>query len=712
MKLVLAEKPSVARDIARVLGATQSEKIGILTYYKNTEYIVSNFRGHLVGLAMPEIYDISLKKWQLDTLPINPKKWIFTPNYECEAHIKAVSKLMNAKEVDTIISATDAGREGELIFRYVYNFATCKKPVKRLWISSLTDESIKQGLKNLLDNAEKESLYQAGDARSKADWLIGMNLSRLYSILYNTKLSVGRVQTPTLNMVVTRDEEIKGFSKAKYYTLSLDNGAEFYDKDGDNTFTENTKAEKIASECNSQTIQVSSVETKEKSENRPLLYSLTSLQKDANEKLGYSANKTLVALQGLYEKKLTTYPRTDSDHITDDMKETVENVVKALDFYDPQRISKLQKTGLNLDKRVVDNSKVSDHHAVIPTKEIYKLNKTNLELEEKAIAELVIKRFLIALDMPYIYSETEYIFQVSDYQFKLLNKSPVKLGWREYELEKDKENGKDKLNLSKEKAIVIYKKGEVIKAKASVIEKETKPPKTFTESTLLSAMENISKRIEDKTKREFVKKSGLGTPATRANIFEELLKKGFIERKDKKIISTASGREFIKLLPENVKSVELTADMESRLSDIEKGKTTELEVLTEINKFIMERIMAEKDVKHTNLGGDRPKKVSLGKCPECGGEVYEGEKNFYCANRKTDGTGCTFGIWKNDKFWENKKKKLTSTTIKNILATKKVLIEDFKSEKTGKVYSAFVSIEKVQVNGKTYHNFKMEFPKG
>jgi DNA topoisomerase-3 len=587
----------------------------------------------------------------------------------------------------------------------------CRKPYKRLWISSLTDESIELGLKKLLDGREKEGMFQAGDVRNKADWLIGINLSRLYSIYHNARISVGRVQTPTLNMIVHRDTEIATFKKSKYFVLGLDNGAVYVSDNEDEKIIDRQKAEQLSQEC-SGVFAVISAETKEKQEQRPFLFSLTSLQKQANDKLGFSAQQTLDALQKLYEKKLTTYPRTDSDHLTEDMKSQVADTVQTLEFYDDKRVKSLLAQGLNLDKRVIDNAKVSDHHAVIPTKDVKKYPSMSLTDDETAVLKLVIERFLTALDKPYIYIETTYFFQKGQNKFKLTGRVPVSLGYRKFSTPEkpEKDDNKDE-----NKKIPHYEKGQEITAKCACTEKETTPPKPFTESSLLSAMENISRKIDDKSKAEFVKERGLGTPATRAGIFEELVKNGLVERKSKNILSTEQGRKIISLLPDRVKSVELTADMEEKLADIECGKATSNAVLTEFVKYISTQIATEKEQKHEDLNGAglpnngaTNAKNALGKCPECGADIIEGEKNYYCTGYKS---GCKFTLWKNDKFWENKGKKLTATIVKTILAKGKIK-QTFHSEKSGKDYDCFVKVVKKDVGGRVYFNFEMEFEKG
>lgn len=465
MKLVVAEKPSVARDIAAVIGA--DEKVnGAL---KGNGYIVTSARGHLVRLKDPTEYDERYQKWALNDLPIVPE-FEFTPVSGAEDCLDALTQNMLSSDVDEIICATDAGREGECIFRYIYDYISCTKPVKRLWISSLTAESIKQGFNNLLSSSEKDSVYAAGLARNKVDWLFGMNLSRLYSIYCSAKCSVGRVQTAVVNMIVQRDREIAAFVKKPYFKLKLENGAEWFDGEVD-SFAEQSEAETVKAKCEHQVCTVKSVDTKLKKENRPLLFSLTSLQAEANDKLGFSAATTLTIMQSLYEKKLLTYPRTDSNYITDDMAPKLEGLVKKVRFFDEAAADELILTGLNIDTRVVNNAKVSDHHAILPTEYIDKAEKIELTKEEKAILDMVIRRFLAVLSQEYQYNETAVIFDVNGETFRCKYKVPVKLGWKRFYPGQDEDNGK-----------ADYTEGENFEAKdLTISECETQPPKHYTE---------------------------------------------------------------------------------------------------------------------------------------------------------------------------------------------------------------------------------------
>lgn len=694
MKLVVAEKPSVARDIAAVIGA--DEKVnGAL---KGNGYIVTSARGHLVRLKDPTEYDERYQKWALNDLPIVPE-FEFTPVSGAEDCLDALTQNMLSSDVDEIICATDAGREGECIFRYIYDYIGCTKPVKRLWISSLTAESIKQGFNNLLSSSEKDSVYAAGLARNKVDWLFGMNLSRLYSIYCSAKCSVGRVQTAVVNMIVQRDREIAAFVKKPYFKLKLENGAEWFDGEVD-SFAEQSEAETVKAKCENQLCTVKKVDTTLKKENRPLLFSLTSLQAEANDKLGFSAATTLTIMQSLYEKKLLTYPRTDSNYITDDMAPKLEGLVKKVRFFDEAAADELILTGLNIDTRVVNNAKVSDHHAILPTEYIDKAEKIELTKEEKAILDMVIIRFLAVLSQEYQYNETAVIFDVTGETFRCKYKVPVKLGWKKF-YPGDEDNGK----------AVNYTEGESFEAKnLTISECETQPPKHYTESTLLKAMENIDRRIEDKELSSYVSERGLGTPATRAAIIERIITVGYIKRSGKSLLAEEKGVKLIDILPEGVKNIEMTASMEQQLSAIEKGSETAENVIAQTVQKVRDIITLEAGREHVSLA---PPKISLGKCPKCGGNVYEFTKNgntvYYCENSPAK---CFFRLWADDKFFTTKGKKLTSSIVKSLLAKGKVKLSGLKSERTGATYDAIISFsdkDYKDAKGNLHAAFSMEF---
>lgn len=670
MRLIISEKPSVSAAVAYCIGATEKVPYGDNFYWQGSGYIVTNALGHLFGIGMPE--DYGYKKWELSTLPIIPEKFKLFPLKGYDNQIKMLGELLAREDVTEVINACDAGREGECIFRYIYNYFGCTKPVKRLWISSLTDESIKSGMENLIDGSEKDNLFTAGVTRAKADWILGMSLSRLYSIINDDNHKVGRVKTPVLNIIAERDNSIAAFVKKPYFKVLLDNGAEC-----ENVFDTAERAEEACTKCNGKTVTVTAVNSEKKTENRPLLHSLTSLQREANEVYGMTAADTLKAAQSLYEKKLITYPRTDSNFLSDDMKTLVGSIVKCLSEYDEQRVTALLNSGLNIDNRVIDNSKISDHHAIIPTNLIGRLGVTLLNDNEKNVAELVINRFLCALDKPYKYTETKYEFSVEGEIFKLTVKRPDEWGWKWYRKVTDSDNENVQPNIS-------YSENATFTADNITVKLcETQPPKHFTESSLLAVMENIDRLIPDKDLKGFVKERGLGTPATRASIIEELIVAGYVQRKKKQLVSTEYGRAFAASLPENVKSAELTAHWEQSLSDIENGNGSAADLLAEIEKTVNSIITIERG-RESRVRVTRKK--SLGNCPRCGQPVVEGSKGFYCTAGREN---CGFFIWGQDKRIG---RKYNAAEISELLSSGKVTLKNCVSSK-GNRYSAVFEME-------------------
>lgn len=692
MKLVIAEKPSVARDIAAVIGADENVD-GIM---RGNGYLVTSARGHLVRLKEPQEYDSRYVKWNLSDLPIIPE-FEFVPIDNAKDVLSRLDKLMNSSEVDEIICATDAGREGECIFRYIYNYVGCKKPFKRLWISSLTAESIKNGFNHLLPAAAKDNMYAAGITRAKIDWIWGMNMTRLYTKHFGALCSVGRVQTAVVNMIVQRDEEISNFTKKPYFKLKLNNGAEWYDDERD-SFPTRTEAESVKAKCENSLCKVVYVNAKQKKENRPLLFSLTSLQVEANDKLGFSAATTLAVMQSLYEKKLLTYPRTDSSYLTEDMAAVLEERVDMLRVMN-EAADEVLAAGLNIDSRIINNSKVSDHHAIIPTEYIANAAGAELSANEKAVLDMVITRFLAALSPQYEYTETEYVFEVSGEHFKCKTKTPKILGWKRFYADSGDENA----------VTISSAEGHSFEAKDLIIsECETQPPKRFTESTLLKSMENIDRRIEDKELSEYVSERGLGTPATRAAIIERIIKVGYIEHKGKQLLSTDKGRKVISLLPDEIKSIEMTAAMELQLSAIENGTISADEIISAIVSKVKTIITAENSREHISLA---PPREPIGKCPRCGGNVYKFVKDsktiFYCENSPKS---CFFRIFEDDFFFTSKGKTITEAIMKKLLLCGKAKISGFKSERTGKTYDAVVSFtDRKDKNGNSKVGFAMEF---
>ena len=641
--LIVAEKPSVARDIARVVGCNKKNE----GFLESDKYIVSWALGHLVALCEPEDYDMSYKKWSMDNLPIMPENMKLKAIKKTSKQLTQLKKLMNGKDIDYVICATDSGREGELIFRYIYQFVKCNKPFKRLWISSMTDEAIKEGLMNLKDSKEYDNLYLSAKCRSEADWLVGINASRAYTITHKALLSVGRVQTPTLYLIVKRQYEIDNFKSTDYYEVQTDygsfSGIWFNEKYSNTHIDDIKKAEEIKNKVNKKQAVVTLVESENKKEYPPLLYDLTELQRAANRAFGYSAKKTLDIAQNLYEKhKIITYPRTDSRYITEDMKSNVAFTFKKLVSVDVYKndISQLNLNALNFNKRIVDNSKVSDHHAIIPANNKPALNR--LTNDEFNVYNLVVKRFTAVFYPPYEYNIKTVVAESQNESFVSKGKTDLNLGWRIIEPLKDKE----------EKTVIPpgLKKGNCLNiVSAKVLKKKTQPPKQYTEATLLSAMENAGREIEDETLKEQMKDSGLGTPATRAAIIERLLSVGYIKRKGKSLVPEEKGKRLCMAVPEEIKSAETTGKWEKGLSSVSKGKMAPDRFMGSIKRFVMFLIDdAQKNKREVVFEAETPIKkhrnISLGKCPVCGSKVLENSKAFYCSNWKE---GCAFTVWKN-----------------------------------------------------------------
>lgn len=641
MKLILAEKPSTARILAHVVGAREKiySKIGKAFCYFGNGYYVVNARGHLYGLGEPEDYGNS-KKYNIEELPMFPDFKIFPCGEDTEELRSLISELMNKDDIEEIICATDAGREGELIFRHIYEANHCTKPVKRLWCNSMTDEAIREQLKNLPPDSDYDGEYYSALARQKSDWIIGMNLSRLYGVLDNYAHHIGRVKTPVLSIIVERDNEIQNFKKSVSYRLEMPDGAL-----SETAFDTRDEAERQMRSANGKEISVISAKSEEKSKNRPLLHNLTSLQQEANEQYGYTAKETLDAAQSLYEKRLLTYPRTDCNYISEDMKHSVIRIVDriaAIPEY-AERADRLTTQGLNLDERVVNNSRMNghEHHAIIP--EAFTGKADALSEIEKNIYGLVVNRLLCAVDKPYKYTETNYIFDCNNITYKLKTETPVQIGWKEY----DREYKKESTSAHK------YTEGNKFTAEGiKVKEIEAQPPKHYTDATLLSVMSNIDNRIEDKELKSAVSGKGIGTEATRAEVIEDLIRAGYAERNHRNIVSTQFGRDFIASVPDSVKSVERTAEWEQIFTNIkEKGISAE-PFIRDVKDYVRSVIELEKspDRNRTPVHSDNPnspKREPVGICPRCGKNIYEGKKNYYCESGKD---GCGFTLWKEDKF--------------------------------------------------------------
>lgn len=640
-KLILAEKPSTAKILAHVVGAREKiySKNGRAYCFFGNNYYVVNARGHLYGLGEPEDYGYS-KKYNIGELPMFPDFKIFPCGEDTEELRSLISELMNKDDIDEIICATDAGREGELIFRHIYEANHCTKPVKRLWCNSMTDEAIREQLKNLPPDSDFDGEYYAALARQKSDWIIGMNLSRLYGVLDNYAHHIGRVKTPVLSIIVERDNEIQNFKKSVSYRLEMPDGAL-----SETAYDSREEAERQMWLANGRNVTVVSAVSEERSKNRPLLHNLTSLQQEANEQYGYTAKETLDAAQSLYEKRLLTYPRTDCNYISEDMKNSVIRIVDriaAIPEY-AERADRLTTRGLNLDERVVNNGRMNghEHHAIIP--EAFTGKADALSKIEKNIYGLVVNRLLCAVDKPYKYTETNYIFDCNGITYKLKTETPVQIGWKKY----DKEYKKENISVCK------YTEGNIFAAEGiTVKEIEAQPPKHFTDATLLSVMSNIDNRIDDKGLKSAVSGKGIGTEATRAEVIEDLTRAGYAERNHRNIVSTQFGRDFIASIPDSVKSVERTAEWEQIFTSIkEKGISAE-PFIRDVKDYVRSVIELEKspDRNRTPVHSDNPnspKREPVGICPRCGKNIYEGKKNYYCESGKD---GCGFTLWKEDKF--------------------------------------------------------------
>ena len=684
MILVIAEKPSVAQSIGKVLGAT-SRKDG---YTEGNNYIVSWCVGHLVGLADASSYDERYAKWRYDDLPIVPEQWCFEVPKDKAQQFRILRDLMTDKRVTELVCATDAGREGELIFRLVYNKAGCTKPFKRLWISSLEDAAIREGFNHLKDSKEYDRLYEAALSRSKADWIVGINGTRLFTTLYNKKLVVGRVQTPTLAMLVERDGKISTFKKEKYFNAHIH--ADGLTADMEKIKTED-EANAIAAACDKKQAVVSSLKKETKTVNPPRLYDLTTLQREAN---GFTAQQTLDLVQTLYEKKLLTYPRTDSQFITDDMEATARQVIEMV----CRKVSIFSGLTHTPDiKRITNNAKVTDHHAIIPTVQLEKQNISELPESEQKVIRLVSMRLLCATGEKHIYDETSVTLSCEGYAFKAKGKTVVQDGWKAIE-QRFKNSLKDKEAADDEKAIPSFKENDIIHSvSASVTEHFTSPPKAFTEDTLLSAMETAGNEdFEDDTE-----KKGLGTPATRAGIIEKLVRSGFAERKGKSLVPTKDGINLVAVLPEQITSPAMTAEWENTLMQIERGKADADKFLAGIVDMTTSLIKAYPFLSDAEANRFESGKEVIGKCPRCGSPVYVGKGNYYCSSKS-----CSFCLWEDNKFFSSKKKKLTKKIAKELLDKGWCRVTGLYTPKKPQLYDAVIRLDDT---GGKYVSFKMEF---
>ena len=687
-KLIIAEKPSVAKSIASALGAS-SRADG---FYEGSGLLVSWCVGHLVSPMDAGSYDERFKKWRYDDLPILPEPFRYVLAPSKEDAFENLCALMDRPDVDTIVNACDAGREGELIFRLVYEMADCRKPVLRLWISSMEDLAIREGFSDLRPGTDYEALYQSALCRQKADWLVGINATRLFSVLYHRTLNVGRVQTPTLAMLAERDAKITLFHKEKYHLLRLPlDGAEAVSE----KFTDLAEAKHAAAMCKGTAVTCTSVTHEQKKELPPKLYDLTTLQREANRIFGYTAKQTLEYAQSLYEKKLLTYPRTDSRYLTSDMAETavcVLHLATKLPPFDGCRDFFPEVSGMISDKDV------TDHHAIIPTMEIEKADIGGLPVGERNLLLLVCCKLLCASAEPYVYEAVTATFECVGNTFTAKGKNILSEGWREIE-RLFRSSLKEKSEDSGNTDLPLFNEGQTFDGvTADITEHYTQPPKLFTEDTLLSAMESAgSADMPDEAERK-----GLGTPATRAAIIEKLVSAGFIERKGKNLIPTKAGLNLVTVLPEPLTSPMLTAEWEQKLTDIAKGGDAD-GFLNGIRAMVEDIVSTYSHISEKGQKLFEPEKETVGNCLRCGKPVYEGKKNFACSDRS-----CSFVLWKNDRFWTSRKKELTKKMAVDLLTKGRTTVKGLWSEKRGETYDATVVLDDT---GGNYINFKMEFPK-
>ncbi len=615
--LVLAEKPSVARDIARVLGC-KGKGDGCIN---GDKYVVTWALGHLVTLADPDAYDDKYKAWRLEDLPMLPEKMKLVTIKQTSKQYRIVSALMKRPDIDKLVIATDAGREGELVARWIMMKAHCKLPAYRLWISSQTDRAIREGFQNLKSAKEYDNLYYSAQARAEADWLVGLNTTRALTCKYNASLSAGRVQTPTLALIVQREEEIQSFVPKAYYTVKGDFGAfkgTYRDGKGNTRFSDKTFAEGLQKSLLGRSYSVTRLEKSTKKQNPPAAYDLTELQRDANKKYGYSAKQTLSLMQSLYEyHKVLTYPRTDSRYITDDIVSTLPERLRAMAIGPYQASAMKLARGKIETKFIVNNAKVSDHHAIIPTEQSPNLQK--LSYEERNIYDLVVRRFMAVLSEPFQYDEVKIEIAADKGSFFAKGKTPLKQGWKEFygNLDEDEDDDSD----DKAQSLPPLKQGQALTLKGiKITEGKTKPPARYTEATLLSAMENPSKQITDKTLKAVIEStSGLGTPATRADIIEKLFDNFSIERVGKEIHPTAKGKQLVRIVPEDLKSATLTAKWEQQLQNISQGKQSMKKFIGEMREYstslVSKVIISDAQYNHENATKD--------KCPVCGKYLLE-----------------------------------------------------------------------------------------
>ena len=689
--LIIAEKPSVAATIAAALGAKE-KKDG---YIAGNGCLVSWCVGHLVQLAEAAAYGEQYKKWSYDSLPILPQEWQYAVASDKGKQFKILKDLMHRADVSEVVNACDAGREGELIFRFVYEVAGCKKPMRRLWISSMEESAIMAGFASLKDGKEYDPLYSSALCRAKADWIIGINMTRLFSCLYGKTLNVGRVQTPTLKMLVDRDAAITTFKKEKYYHVRLSlSGVEAASA----KIHAADEAGNLKAACEAAQAVCTSVTREKKTVAPPKLFDLTSLQREANRIYGYTAKQTLDLAQALYEKKLLTYPRTDSSYLTDDMSGTAAQIAALL----AGKLPFMQGADFTPEiSRLLDSKKVSDHHAIIPTMELAKADLAALPESERNILTLAGTRLLMACAAPHIIEAVTAVFSCAGQEFTAKGKTVLAEGWKGLErrfmatLKKKADTEDDEENaLSLD--VPPFAEGQTFdNPQAAVTEHFTTPPKPHNEASLLSAMERAGNEETDPD----AERRGLGTPATRAAIIEKLVKGGFVERKGKQLIPTKSGIELVCVLPEVLTSPQLTADWENNLTQIAKGNADPDSFMTGIETMTRELVSTYPFLSDKEKERFKEEKPVIGKCPRCGADIYEGRKNYYCANRD-----CAFTMWKNDRFFEERKVTFSPKIAAALLKDGKAKVKKLYSPKTGKTYDGTILL--ADTGGK-YVNYRI-----
>ena len=689
--LVIAEKPSVAQSYAKNLSAYKKQD----GYMEGENCLVSWCLGHLAEYARPEEYDERYAKWQFDDLPIIPEKWKLQVSADKKKQFSVLKDLMNREDIEYLVNGCDAGREGELIFQRVYDLSGCRKPVRRLWIRSMEDEAIRNGFHEMKDAGFYSNLCMAAVCRAQADWLIGMNATRAYTTKYYKKLVVGRVQTPTLAMLTERQDRIEHFQKETFYRVELTDGKLVAVSEN---ITNKADAELLAALCDGSEAIITELKRERKKVSPPKLYDLTSLQREANRYFGFTAKKTLDLLQELYEEKLVTYPRTDSRFVTEDMIGTVEELAGKMPLMLP--FVEYGQLGHNI-KRVVNNAKVSDHHAILPTKEAVEKGIVDLPVDKKNLMILIGQQVIQAVGEDYLYEQTDVTVNCQKNEFTARGKTAVQMGFKDVEkafcshcVKTEKEDSDRQLEIP-----YGYQKGmQIFNVKAETSIHYTSPPKSFNEDTLLAAMETAgNKEFDEKTE-----KKGLGTPATRASTIEKLVASGYAQRKGKQIIPTAEGRELIRVMPENLKSAGLTAEWENRLLLMERGELNGEQFMDDIVTMLEEILNGCRKIPEEERNRFQTAKELIGKCLVCGSDIFEGKRNFYCSNRQ-----CDFALWKDNRFLEGMEKKLDKKMAKELLDKACTHVKGLYSKKKDARFDAdlLMTLE----NGKP--KFHLEFPK-